>query len=289
MLKKYFLFFLLIFALGCGKKAPSCSAPKPLVLTSIAPYCFLAEKIGGDRIEVQTIVPPNANPHIFEPTSSQTAQMIRGDIWLQIGEPFEEKIAPILKGRKANLVLLDLRSQVPLLEETHSTCRHCSKDHFDRHIWLSPKLAALQAKEIERALSEKYPVFASEFKANLTSLLNELSQIAQNIETRLGSVQSRTILVSHPAFGYFCKDYGLEQLSVEFEGKDPRPKHLEEILKKAVSKNIRLALSLPQHNNKGAELIAQKLSKPIYSIDPYSPDYFEMLEKLTSLIEENHE
>jgi zinc transport system substrate-binding protein len=286
MLKKYLLLF--IFAFGCGKTALP-TASKPLVLTSIAPYRFLAEKIAGDRLEVQTIVPTGANPHIFEPTSSETAQMARGEIWLQIGEPFEEKIGPILKARKPDLVLFDLRTGIPLLEEAHSSCHHCSKDQFDRHIWLSPKLAALQAKEIERIFSEKYPEFAPEFKANLASLLNELSHLDREIKARLEPVQNRSILVSHPAFGYFCKDYHLEQLSVEFEGKDPRPKHLEEILKKARAQNIGLALSLPQHNNKGAELIAQKLSKPIYSIDPYSADYFGTLQELARLIGETHE
>ncbi len=281
MFKKFVLLFSLLLCACCAKsQRPSETSQKPLVLASIAPYQFLVERIAGPDFEVRTIAPSNANPHAFEPTSTQVAEMTRAAIWFRIGEPFEEKILPFLAKTQK---VFDLRSGISLLEGDAS-CSQCSFDHFDRHIWLSPKQASLQAAAIETALSERFPEKKSVFQKNLALLQGHLSLLDIEIHSLLGSVKDRAILVSHPAFGYFCKDYGIEQLSIEFEGKDPRPKHLEEIMKKAAELQPEIALALPQYNNKGTQLIAEKLQLSIHSIDPYSFDYFNTMRKLAHLI-----
>lgn len=286
MMKK--IFFLCLLLAACGK-APKTETGKPLILVSIAPYQFLASEIAGDEFEVRSVVPASANPHSFEPTASQVAGVSQGVVWFRIGEPFEGKIIPILKGRNPELAVADLREGIELIEEGHALgCKHCSMDHLDRHIWLSPKLAGVQAAIIEKTLSEKFPEKEGLFKANLAKLQLNLVSLNEEIVEILKGVENRTILVSHPAFGYFCKEYDLSQLSVEYEGKDPRPKHLEEILNRAVAESMELALALPQYNNKGAQLIAEKLHVPIHMIDPYSADYFETMRKLAHLVADPH-
>jgi zinc transport system substrate-binding protein len=211
--------------------------------------------------------------------------MNRGQLWFRIGEPFELKILPILQSRNPDMAVTDLRDGIELIEEQHElSCKHCSMDHLDRHIWLSPKLAKEQSILIKNALAKKFPEQTETFEKNLSKLTDELEALDGEIREILRPVEKRTLLVSHPAFGYFCKDYDFVQLSVEYEGKDPRPKHLEEILKKAISESAELALALPQHNNKGAQLIAEKLHMPVRLIDPYSADYFETMRKLANLI-----
>jgi len=277
--KKIFVFFSLLLCLSCSKDQQEPSR-KPLLLVSIAPYQFLAERIAGPDFEVKSIAPSNANPHAFEPTSSQVAEMTRAAAWFRIGEPFEEKILPYLNQIRT---IYDLRTGISLLGGSAS-CHECSKDHFDRHIWMSPKLTGQQAAAIATVLSERFPDQKTQFEKNLTVLQGQLSMLDIEIQTLLTPVQDRTLLVSHPAFAYFCKDYGFEQLSVEFEGKDPRPKHLEDLLKKAISEHTEIALALPQYNNKGTQLIAEKLSLDLHEIDPYSPDYFQTMRKLARLI-----
>lgn len=284
MMKKIFILFACALAFGCSKGEKNTEGKKPLILVSIAPYKFLAERVAGAEFEVQTVVPPGANPHAFEPTSHQVNQMGRGLVWFRIGEPFEEKVMPVLKGRNG-IAIQDLRDGIELIEEGHPLgCSHCCMDHFDRHIWLSPKLAASQAKIIEGALAERFPEHRELFAQNLERLEGELALLDEEIAAILEPVKERVILVSHPAFGYFCKDYSFSQLSVEYEGKDPRPKHLEEILKQAGEKRAEIALALPQYNNKGAQLIAERLHVPVHLIDPYSPEYFETMRKLAHLI-----
>jgi len=286
-LRIFLLSCILLTAASCGKSTPQPTHQKPLLLVSIAPYRFLAERIAGPDFDVQTVVPAASNPHSFEPTSSQVTGMSRSQMWFRIGEPFEGKILPILQHRNPKLTVTDLRDGIELIEEgPHFGCHHCSMEHLDRHIWLSPKLAKEQAKLIEKALSEQYPEKSTVFQNNLAQLNTDLGSLDEEIRDILKNVEKRTLLVSHPAFGYFCKDYNFVQLSVEYEGKDPRPKHLEEILRRAVTESAEVALALPQYNNKGAQLIAEKLHMPVRMIDPYSVDYFETMRKLAHMIAE---
>lgn len=275
MVYKLFL-GLILFFLGCANGKPAPHTSKPQILVSIAPYRYIVEQIAGPDVEVSTIVPQNADPHSFEPTSRQVADLNRGTIWFLIGEPFEKKMVPVLKERNPRLAIVDLLDGIDLHEEG---C-HCCDDHHDRHVWLSPKHTAAQADVIERALSAAFPDKKGLFQKNNDELKRKLMQLDVEIEAMLAPVKNRAILVSHPAFAYFCKDYNFEQVSVEFEGKDPRPKHLEQILKKTVA----LSIAMPQYNNKGTELISQKMNIPMHYIDPYSDDYFNTMRELAELL-----
>lgn len=286
---KFFIAILLlltaVYSTSCKKaNENSASSQKPLILVSIAPYQFIVERIAGNSFDILTVVPQGANPHAYEPTSKQAQSISKGTIWFTIGEPFEKKLLSVLKTKNRSLIEADLRQGIELLEDHTSECSHCSIDHQDRHIWLSPKLASVQADTIARVLGEKFPEKKEIFLENGKILSSELKDLDQEIASVLAAVKERVVLVSHPAFGYFCRDYNFEQLSVEFEGKDPRPRHLEEVIQKALSQSAELALALPQHNNKGAQLIAERLHIPVKLIDPYSPDYFEMLRLLARLI-----
>lgn len=287
MLNKLLLLCLLLA--GCSKSPTQASSSRPLLLVSIGPYRLLTERIAGEGFEVRTIVPAASNPHSYEPTSRQVSDMAEGTLWFQIGEPFEAKIFPVLKRQNPKLAVQDLREGIQMIEEEGSLgCKHCCMDHLDRHIWLSPKLAAVQVALIEKALVGQFPEHKELFEKNSAKLQEELLALDQEIKALLKDVKRRAILVSHPAFGYFCKEYELTQLSIEYEGKDPRPKHLEEILNKAVAESMEIALALPQYNNKGAQLIAEKLHVPIHLIDPYAENPFETLKKLAQLISDAH-
>jgi zinc transport system substrate-binding protein len=155
---------------------------------------------------------------------------------------------------------------------------------MDRHIWLSPKLASRQASAIAEVLSKRFPEKKELFAANLEICLAEIEALDREIQTVLSPLQARSLIVSHPAFQYFCIDYGLKQLSVEQEGKDPRPRHLEEMLARARIEKLAVALTLPQYNNKGVQLIASEMDVPIRMIDPYSADYYNTLKNLAQMI-----
>src|SRR3990167_2724 len=215
---------LLIFLTACGGKPDSSAPLKPSLLVTIAPYQTLVARIAGDAFDVQAVVPANADPHSYEPTSRQVAQMMNGRIWFCIGEPFEKKLLPLLPQTKQ----LDLRDRVSMIDD-EGHCEHCGEDHRDRHIWLSPKQLSIQAEAIAEALSNNFPDQADVFQARLGAVQQALETLDRDIQDLLSPALARTFLVSHPAFAYFCRDYDCHQLSIEQEGKDPRPKELEEL------------------------------------------------------------
>lgn len=284
------LFLLVLLLCGSCGSQPSISKDQKgkqptVVLVSLAPYQFLVEQIGGESVKTQILIPQNANPHNFEPTSKQIAQIAKADIWFCIGEPFEKKLFPLLKQKNPHLIICDLRHDIELLSiEGSCSCAHDSFDSLDRHIWLSPRLAEQQAAVIAHILSEYLVSEAIQIQNRLDCLRAEFKQLDEELTVLLKPLQGQAFVVSHPAFGYFCRDYQMRQLSIEDAGKEPRPRHLEKMMEKAIQMQARVAFALPQHNNKGAYLIAERLQIPLRTIDPYGSNYFEMMRFLARCI-----
>jgi zinc transport system substrate-binding protein len=265
---------------ACGKESPLPHIKnKPLVLVSVAPYQFFVQKIAGDHVEVRSIVKLGADIHTYEPTPRQRDSLKEAQIWFRIGEPFEKKLLSLFQNQ---WIIVDLRNGVDLLSLCSGCCNGC--DNQDRHMWLSPKIAQIQAREISKTLCNQFPLHRDAFEANLQALLSDLESLDQEIRLALHPIKNHTLLVSHPAFGYFCRDYSLEQLSVEFEGKDPCTKYLSALVNQAKLQRPAVAISLPQHNNKGIEMISDELQLPIKMVDPYSHDYFITMHTLTNWI-----
>lgn len=277
-------FICLLLLASCGKTP---SHKKPLLLVSIAPYQFLTERIAGENYSIQTVVPAGANPHVYEPTARQLSEISRGAIWFRIGEAFEAKILPVIQQQNPQIVDVDLRRSIELLHAPHHGCSHCAHDNEDRHIWLSPKAALIQIDKIANALVQRFPEDQPLFLANAKILAQECAELDREIYDILSPVTHRTFLVSHPAFAYFCKDYNCTQLSVEQDGKEPRPRQLEEIIQRTSASKTKLAIALPQHSNKGLEILAKKLDLSIHTINPYSAEYFETLRLLAHTIRDN--
>lgn len=281
-------FFLIIIAFfGCIK--PSNEPSTPCVLVTLAPYAYFVERIAGKTVDTQILVPPGTNAHLFEPTPKQVQGVRKCQLWIRIGDPFEIKILKVLKETNPSLSFVELWKTVPLLkfeddDEELVSCDHHHEEGADLHFWLSARLAQKQAEAIAAALVKLYPQNATLYTENLTDLLEDLKELDQEISTLLAPFSGEAILTSHPAFGYFCKDYNLLQLSIECEGKDPLPQQVDHIVKEAQRLKVRSVLLQAQYSNKGAQLIADKLHLPTTVVDPYSINYIETMQLLAQTI-----
>jgi zinc transport system substrate-binding protein len=247
-----------------------------IVLVTLAPYKFFVEQIAGDTVEVKLVVPTGASPHSYEPTARQILDASKADIWFLIGESFEERAVQALTSYKTDLKTIDMRSGIELIEERepgHEHCHHHGCD--DPHIWMSPELVKKQGRTITETLIEKYPERALLYTENLRKFEEKLNELDKQISTILESMKNRTILVSHPAYAYFCKDYGLKQISIEFEGKDPSPNQLTKILQRARKNMSPFVYIQVQNPSKGAKLVAEEIGARIVDLDPYGENYFE--------------
>ncbi|PIS00957.1 MAG: hypothetical protein COT84_04860 [Chlamydiae bacterium CG10_big_fil_rev_8_21_14_0_10_35_9] len=285
--KKTFYFFLVIFLGLSSCTSKSESIVKPSVLVSIEPYAFFVKKIAGDTLQVKTLIPPSANAHSYEPTPKEVKDAGNADVWFQIGEPIEKAIAPSLQQKNKHLLIYDVKTDIELIGDC--CLGHHHKESKDIHVWLSPILMKKQAIAVAKILMNRFPKNASLYRQNLQSLLLELDDLNDEIENLLNPIENKKILVTHPAFGYFCRDYNCEQIAIEFEGKDPLPRKLDETVEVAKNSHVKLIISQPQFSQKSAEVVSRRLQLPIYEFNPYASDYISNMLYLANLVVQSNE
>lgn len=279
---------LLLILFSCSS-SPSSSSPS--VLVSFPPYAYLVQRITGELVKVETLVPPETNPHVYEPSPKQIQSIFQVQIWFRLGEPMEKKILKVLREKNRELLSVDLSEGISLISSESHVCDHvCHHGHhhhheaLDRHIWMSPRLAKIQAQTIFNTLCKIYPNYREQFQRGFDELAYDLEQLDEELSKELAPFAGDAILVSHPAFGYYCAAYRLKQLSIEWEGKDPLPQDIEKTVKEAKNTHVQSILTQPQYNNKAAILIGEQLHLPVYEVDPYSQDYIQNLRHITELI-----
>lgn len=236
---------------------------------SIAPQKFLVDSIAEERVSVTIIVPPEADSHSYEPTPRQIISVQEGDIWFRLGEGFENRL---LKTLKKEMLIVDQREGIALIG---SSC--CHRDSYDPHIWLSPLLLINQAQQIANTLSVYDPENASLYQKNLEFLVCQLYALDQEIRQVTLVAKNRDILVSHSAFGYFCKEYGFRQISIEMEGKEPTAKYLSTLLANSRTLNIKTVILMKQYGQRGGIKIAKEIDAQTIQVDPYAENVIENL------------
>jgi zinc transport system substrate-binding protein len=280
LLSCLFSFFLFFSFNGCQKKEEK----KPQILVSIPAYENLLKEVLSDRYEIICVVPEGFNPHYFEVRPSDLNQIQNPKFWFGVNESFEPKLLESLKSRFPKLIYLNLIDTIHkevLFEDHpcdhhHHHHHHHDHDYIDNHIWMSPRLLKEQIIKIEQLIPDITPQEKSHFQ----TLIKKLDKLHSHLKESLIPYQGQAILVSHPSFGYYCKEYDLVQISIECEGKQPMPKDLEHLAHRLENSALICVFAQVQFDQKGAILIAKKLHKPLYSIDPYAKDYFLMMEEL---------
>lgn len=288
----FLLLLILLLPLTSCEQPSERKKERPTVLVSVPPYTDFVNRIAKGAVEVISFIPTGANPHIYEATPKEVQRHVDADLWIYLGNNFDQRARQFFKEVHAHVQIVDITQGIRLLtlceEEEQSSGHHChshSRDEGrDLHIWLSPLLAKQQATTIADGLIALIPEKKEIFVANLQAFLIELDQLNDQITTLLAPLNGTAILVSHPAFAYFCRDYHLIQLSIEIEGKDPLPQQVTEILALAKKHKVQSVLTEPQYSNKGAELVAQSLGLPTHMVDPYAENYMENMLRIAEVI-----
>lgn len=255
------------------------------VVVSIPPYKYFVQRIAGDTVTVIPFVPIGASFHDYEPTPKQVFASSRADIWFRIGESFEGRAAQAMAGHNLKVKFVDLRDGVNMIvvDPNSGGCKCCANG-ADLHMWLSTKAAKVQSQLIAKTLIETYPEHKEEYQKNLNLLVRELDALDQEITKTLQPLKQRIMMVGHPAYAYFARDYNLTQLPIECEGKDPTPKQLTTILENARQAHIKTIFTQKQYGTKAVKLVAAELGANIVTLDPYSDDYFVMMRDISSKI-----
>lgn len=256
------------------------------VFVSIAPQKYFVQQIGKERVNVQVMVQPGANPATYEPRPKQMAALSKTQIYFAIGVAFEKawlgKIAAA--SPKLRVVHTDHGIQKIPMATHHHPAEHGSGENHqsepDPHIWLSPTLVITQARAILNALVDIDPNHRPVYEANTNVFIAELAALDADLRDMFAGLQEREFMVFHPAWGYFARAYGLKQVPVEIEGKHPKPSQLKALIDHAQKKDIKAIFVQPQFSARSAELIAKAIDGQVIFADPLASDWSDNLRKV---------
>ena len=262
------------------------------VFVSIVPQKYFVEQIGGKRVEVQVMVKPGASPHTYEPKPRQMAALAKTGIYFAIGVSFEKvwlrKIAAANPQMKIVRTDQGIR-KIPMAthlheedEEDEDDDRHDEHGSLDPHIWLSPLLVKTQAQHILHALRETAPAFQAEFESNYQRFIVAIESFDAQLREILRRKSGSQFLVFHPSWSYFASDYGLEQVSIEIEGKSPKPAQLKDLIEYAKQKRINVIFVQPQFSTRSAELIAREIGGQVVFADPLAANWMTNLRMIAA-------
>lgn len=265
------------------------AADRITVFVSINPQQYFVQQIGKDRVDVRVMVPPGASPATYEPRPKQMADLSAARVYFAIGVAFEnawlEKISAVNPGMKVVHTDNGIK-KIPMADhfhpdqasrdyrkENHSDEDDRSGPGLDPHIWLSPPLVKIQARSILTALQDIDPGHQDRYAANYYQFIARIDELDADLKQTFAGKQHRQFMVFHPAWGYFGRAYGLQQVPIEIEGKSPKPARLKALIEHAREKGIRVIFVQPQFSSKSAELVAREIGGQVVLADPLAEDW----------------
>jgi len=252
-----------------------------IVVVTIPPQAEFVKRVGGEKVTVITMVPQWADPHTYEPTPAQLMNVSKAKMYVKMGSSIEFEIAWMdkIKSINENMLIVDCSKGIELLKEDGKA---------DPHIWLSPKNAKIIVENICKGLVQIDPANSTYYEQNKEAYLRELDALDDEISQILSKASAHKFIVYHPAWSYFARDYGLEQISVEEGGKEPTPERIASIIEEAKRNNITKIFASPQFKDK-AEVIAKEIGGKVVEINPLAENYIENMQKFAEELAEEGE
>ena len=291
--KSYKLFVIIAIFLYIDPVAV-CSTEKVSLFVSILPQKYFVQQIGKDLVDVHVMVQPGANPATYEPRPRQMAALAKTKIYFAVGVPFENTWFPKLTATNPQMKLIQTDAGIEKLVMTahqHESERHKKpaqkKDHnahngLDPHIWLSPPLVKIQARAILTALLEIDPTHARIYEANFKKFAARIGQLDADLKKIFVGKSGLQFMVFHPSWGYFAQAYGLRQVPIEIEGKDPKPAQLKELVEHARENKIKVIFVQPQFSIKSAKIVAREIGGQVVDADPLAYDWIVNLQEVAA-------
>ena len=255
---------------------------------SILPQKYFVEKIGGDLVDVAVMVEPGASPHTYEPKPKQMVALAKTNIYFAIGVPFETTWLEKIAATNPNMLIVHTEADIKKIpmKVHHHERPELEQDHHvtkDPHVWLSPPLVIIQSRSILQALLKIDPAHGSVYEKNHSSFMKELVVLNAEIRGALeGKGKDVGFMVFHPAWGYFAQAYGIEQVPIEIEGKQPKAAEMQYLIQYAKERGIKVIFAQPQFSWQVAQAIAKSIDGQIVFVDPLAAEWDRNLRQVAS-------
>jgi zinc transport system substrate-binding protein len=239
------------------------------------------EKLGGERVDLSVMVEPGASPHNYEPKPQQMAALSKAKIYYAVGTEFEKVWLEKFTG--VNREMLIVHTERGIEKISLKADHHHEHKGKDPHVWLSPATVMVQARNILKGLLRIDPDHRSTYESNYRKFIMELVDLDAELRGIFAAKgEGMEFMVFHPAWGYFADAYGLEQVPVEIEGKEPKPAELEHLIDHAKERGIKVVFVTPQFSTKSAEMVAKAIDGQIAFVDPLAEDWGKNLREVAA-------
>ena len=282
-MKKIFLIIIILFSIitiTCNNNDNKNISDKLQIYTSVYPIYDFTKKIGGEKIAVYNMTKAGAEPHDFEITSKDMANLSKADLFIYNGGGMEHWVDSVKEA--LNIKYVDSSSNIN------------NENNLDPHFWLSPKNAKIQMENIKNGLIEIDSDNKNYYESNYNLYANRLDELDNKIKISLSNIKNRNLVLTHPAFGHFCKEYSLNQIAIARDEADP--KAMADIITFIKNNDIKAIFYEEFSSSKLVDSIAKETQIKILTLNPIESlseknieageDYFSIMEKnLISLLD----
>ena len=248
----------IVFFTVSGPRSDSLLESRIKVAASFYIPAEFARQIGGERVEVFSITPSGVEPHEYEPTPGEIAEVYSAKLFIYQGGGFDswaERLSGDLRARGVEVVFV---------------MDGLGMKNADPHIWLDPVLAQREAEVIRDALVRAYPFDADLYKKNSADYLNDFSLLDDEYREGLARCAKKDFVASHSAFDYPAKRYGLSLHSIAGASPEEEPSlgRIAEIVELTRAKDIKYIFTEPLASSRAVETIARETEAEILTLNP---------------------
>ena len=280
MYKKFVFIFIAALMGACTSRQ---QADEKTLYVSILPLRSLVGEIVGDDFKIEVLVPPGASPETFEPTPRQFIGLNRAEMIFNVGLiDFETTLLAKVEDQAK---VVNLSRGIELIA---GTCSHGSHGHththgIDPHVWTSPRALQKMAENAYEAIRKAYPD-SVKYETNYRLLQQELKALDERTAARIAASDVEYFIIYHPALTYYARDYGLRQIAIEADGKEPSAKQLTQIIRQAREDGVRRILYQSQFPASAVEVIARDIDAQYVEVDPLREDVIANIGEITGII-----
>lgn len=261
---------------ACATQSKSEQEDKPLLMVTIEPVRFMADQIGGDYFRIESQIPKGANPETYDMTPRQMVHLSESAAYLRIGYiGFENAWMERLMESNPKMKVFDLSEGLDLINGTNA---------IEPHIWNSTVNARIIARNILQAMIDLDTEHEAAFQAGYESLLNTVDETEQALEKMLKDQKGKSFLIYHPTLTYFARDWGLHQICIEEDGKEPTIQQLRQITNESRAQGVKTIFIQPEFDHENAKLVAKETGSELSEIFPLSYDWAQELLRIGEIL-----
>jgi zinc transport system substrate-binding protein len=271
MMRKIFYFLITGLIISCGQNGPD--SDNKIITVSIAPFKYFVEQIAGDDFKVNIMVPAGADPHTYEPFPEQINRLRKSIAYISNGYlGFEMNWLDRFYETNMTMKRLSLGDRIDPLNSEH---RHEGghTEVADPHYWVSPRCAIVMASSVKGFLCVLNPSQKQKYETNYQILMSKIKEVDDKARKLFSGLPNRCFMIYHPNLAYVARDYGLEEIPVEYEGKEPPPSRMRELIDRARKDNLKTIFVQREYDTKNAKAIAGEIGAQIVLIDPLSENW----------------